>query len=55
VITLFGSPAEIDQLEDTVVPTLRVASQTGLPLVPQTGHLSARKYPTRCRARSTRR
>ncbi|TMQ18357.1 MAG: trypsin-like peptidase domain-containing protein [Deltaproteobacteria bacterium] len=45
VITFFGSPAEIDQLEDIVAPTLRVATQTGLPLVPQTGHLSARKYP----------
>ncbi|HEX3476769.1 MAG TPA: serine protease [Kofleriaceae bacterium] len=45
VITLFGSPAEIDQLEASVVPTLRVATQTGLPLVPQTGHLSSRKYP----------
>ena len=45
VITLFGSPAEIDQLEDVVAPTLRVATQTGLPLVPQTGHLSNRKYP----------
>jgi S1-C subfamily serine protease len=45
VLTLFGSPAEIEQLEDSVVPTLRVATQTGLPLVPQTGHLSSRKYP----------
>ena len=44
-ITLFGSPAAIDQLEDLVAPTLRVASQTGLPLVPQTGHLSTRQYP----------
>jgi S1-C subfamily serine protease len=45
VLTLFGSPAEIDELEDSVVPTLRVATQTGLPLVPQTGHLSSRQYP----------
>jgi len=45
VITLFGSAAEIDRLEDVIAPTLRVATQTGLPLVPQTGHLSARKYP----------
>jgi S1-C subfamily serine protease len=45
VITLFGTAAEIEQLEDVVAPTLRVATQTGLPLVPQTGHLSARKYP----------
>ncbi|HMG56490.1 MAG TPA: trypsin-like peptidase domain-containing protein, partial [Kofleriaceae bacterium] len=46
VITLFGSPVEIEQLEELVAPTLRVATQTGLPLVPQTGHLSARKYPS---------
>jgi S1-C subfamily serine protease len=45
VITLFGSSAAIDQLEDLVAPTLRVATQTGLPLVPQTGHLSTRQYP----------
>ncbi|HEX7837585.1 MAG TPA: serine protease, partial [Kofleriaceae bacterium] len=45
VVTFFGSAAEIDQLEDVIAPTLRVATQTGLPLVPQTGHLSARKYP----------
>jgi S1-C subfamily serine protease len=45
VITFFGTPAEIDRIEEVVAPTLRVATQTGLPLVPQTGHLSARKYP----------
>jgi len=45
VLTFFGTPAEIDQIEEVVAPTLRVATQTGLPLVPQTGHLSARKYP----------
>ncbi|HEX2686227.1 MAG TPA: trypsin-like peptidase domain-containing protein, partial [Kofleriaceae bacterium] len=46
VISLFGTPAEIERTEEVVAPTLRVASQTGLPLVPQTGHLSARKYPS---------
>lgn len=46
VITLFGTPAEIDRIEEVVAPTLRVATQTGLPLVPQTGHLSTRKYPS---------
>jgi len=45
VVTLFGTPSEIDRLEQVVAPTLRVATQTGLPLVPQTGHLSNRKYP----------
>jgi S1-C subfamily serine protease len=45
VITFFGTPAEIERIEDVVAPTLRVATQTGLPLVPQTGHLSTRKYP----------
>jgi S1-C subfamily serine protease len=45
VITLFGTPGELDRLEEVVAPTLKVATQTGLPLVPQTGHLSTRKYP----------
>src|SRR4029079_10919910 len=45
-ITLFGTPAQIERTEEVVAPTLRVATQTGLPLVPQTGHLSARKYPS---------
>jgi S1-C subfamily serine protease len=45
VLTFFGTAGELDRLEDIVVPTLRVATQTGLPLVPQTGHLSTRKYP----------
>jgi S1-C subfamily serine protease len=45
VLTFFGTPAEIERIEEVVAPTLRVATQTGLPLVPQTGHLSTRKYP----------
>jgi serine protease DegS len=45
VLTLFGTPSEIDRIEEVVSPTLRVATQTGLPLVPQTGHLSTRVYP----------
>ena len=45
ILTFFGTAAAIDRIEDVVVPTLRVATQTGLPLVPQTGHLSTRKYP----------
>jgi S1-C subfamily serine protease len=46
VLTIFGEPSELSQIEDVVAPSLRVQSQTGLPLVPQTGRLSQRKYPT---------
>jgi S1-C subfamily serine protease len=45
VLTFFGTPGEIARAEELVAPSLRVATQTGLPLVPQTGHLSTRKYP----------
>jgi S1-C subfamily serine protease len=45
VITIFGTALELEQLEDVVSPSLRVPSQTGLPLVPQTSRLSQRKYP----------
>ncbi len=46
VVTLFGSDDEIERLEGVVAPTLRVPSQTGLPLVPQTRTLTQRSYPT---------
>ncbi|HEY5923548.1 MAG TPA: trypsin-like peptidase domain-containing protein, partial [Kofleriaceae bacterium] len=46
VVTIFGSEIEIGQIEEVVWPSLRVPSQTGLPLVPQTSRLSQRKYPT---------
>ncbi|HSN26126.1 MAG TPA: trypsin-like peptidase domain-containing protein, partial [Kofleriaceae bacterium] len=46
VITLFGTPGEIERLEEIVEPSLRVATQTGLPLVPQTTRVSQKKYPT---------
>lgn len=46
VITIFGTPTELNQIEDVLAPSLRVQSQTGLPLVPQTGRLSQRKYPS---------
>jgi S1-C subfamily serine protease len=46
IVTIFGTPLEIDQIEGVVAPSLRVPSQTGLPLVPQTSRLSQRKYPT---------
>jgi len=45
VLTFFGTTSEIERIEEVVAPTLRVATQTGLPLVPQTGHLSTRQYP----------
>lgn len=46
VITAFGTPGELSRLEDIVEPSLRVASQTGLPLVPQTTRVAQGKYPT---------
>jgi S1-C subfamily serine protease len=45
VLTLFGTPGELSQLEEIVEPSLRVATQTGLPLVPQTTRVSMKKYP----------
>jgi S1-C subfamily serine protease len=46
VITAFGTPGELARIEDVVAPSLRVQSQTGLPLVPQTSRVSQGKYPT---------
>nr|HEX4316838.1 trypsin-like peptidase domain-containing protein [Kofleriaceae bacterium] len=46
VVTLFGSPAELDAVEDVVAPSLRVATPSALPLVPQTGRLAQRTFPT---------
>ena len=45
VITMFGSSAELSRIESVVAPTLRVPTQTGLPLVPQSHTLSQRTYP----------
>jgi S1-C subfamily serine protease len=45
VVTLFGSPHAIDDLEDIVRPTLQVPTQTGLPLVPQTSRAMQHNYP----------
>ena len=45
VVTVFGTPAEIALVEDTVAPTLTVPTPTGLPLVPQTGRISQRTFP----------
>lgn len=44
-ITIYGSPSELTRVEDVVAPSLRVPTQTGLPLVPQTRVLSQRTYP----------
>ena len=45
VVTLFGTPAELARIEDVVAPSLRVATHTGAPLVPQTSRLSQRTFP----------
>ncbi|HUS32951.1 MAG TPA: serine protease, partial [Kofleriaceae bacterium] len=45
VITIFGSPGEISQIEEVLAPSLRVQSQTALPLVPETGRFAQKKYP----------
>ena len=45
VVTFFGGEAELARIETVVAPTLRVPTQTGLPLVPQTRTLSQRTYP----------
>jgi S1-C subfamily serine protease len=45
IVTFSGTPAQIERMEEVVVPTLRVESRTGLPLVPQVGRLSRRSFP----------
>ncbi|MDX2087085.1 MAG: serine protease [Kofleriaceae bacterium] len=45
VVTMFGSAAELERIESVVAPSLRVPTQTGQPLVPQTRRLSQRTYP----------
>jgi S1-C subfamily serine protease len=45
VVTFFGGEAELARIESVVAPSLRVPTQTGLPLVPQTRMLSQRTYP----------
>ncbi len=45
VVTMFGGEAELARIESVVAPSLRVPTQTGLPLVPQTRTLSQRTYP----------
>lgn len=43
-ITLYGSPRRVAKLESMIAPTLRVASRTGMPLVPQSSRLQP-AYP----------
>ncbi len=45
VITIFGSPMQVERIEEVIAPSLRVPTQTGLPLVPQSRTLSQRTYP----------
>ena len=45
VVTLFGTPAELERIEDVVEPSLRTQSVTGMSIVPQTTRLEARTYP----------
>ncbi len=43
-VTLYGSPRRVAKLESIIAPTLRVASHTGMPLVPQSSRLQP-AYP----------
>jgi S1-C subfamily serine protease len=45
VITMFGSPAQIERIEGVVAPTLRVQSRSGLPFQPQARSLGTRQFP----------
>ncbi|MGE3458173.1 MAG: hypothetical protein AB7O24_23870, partial [Kofleriaceae bacterium] len=45
VVTLYGSASQLEEIEQVIAPTLRVPTQTGLPLVPQTRALTQRQYP----------
>jgi S1-C subfamily serine protease len=45
VVTLFGTSAELERIEDVVAPSLRVQTKTGLPLVPQSSRVSQHTYP----------
>nr|MBA3541141.1 trypsin-like peptidase domain-containing protein [Deltaproteobacteria bacterium] len=45
VITLYGSPGELARIEEVVAPSLRVATNVGLQIEPQTNRLSRKNYP----------
>ncbi len=43
-VTLYGGPRRVERMAEIIAPTLRVASKTGMPLVPQSSRLQPR-YP----------
>ena len=45
VVTLFGTPSELDRIEEVIAPTLRTQMESGQPFVPQTSRLEPRKLP----------
>jgi S1-C subfamily serine protease len=45
VVTLFGSPSELERIEAVVAPSLRTQTQTGQSIVPQTSRLESRNFP----------
>ena len=45
VVTLFGTPGELERIEEVVAPSLRTASASGMSIVPQTTRLETRTYP----------
>jgi S1-C subfamily serine protease len=45
VISLFGTPLELDRMDEVIEPSLRVQTQTGLPLVPETSRVTQHTYP----------
>jgi S1-C subfamily serine protease len=45
VVSLFGTPTELERIEEVVAPSLRTKTQTGQPFVPQTSRLEPRQYP----------
>jgi S1-C subfamily serine protease len=49
-VTLFGTPGEVDRMEEVVAPSLHVASSSAMPLVAQTSRLEQRTFPSGVRA-----
>jgi S1-C subfamily serine protease len=45
IVTMFGTKSQLERIESVIVPTLRVPTRSGLPLVPQTRSLGQRTYP----------
>jgi S1-C subfamily serine protease len=44
-ITFYGTPAEIEAMEQVTAPTLRVQSRSGMPLLPRVDRMTARGQP----------